>query len=165
MHSLKRLMLVVPLLFVAGLAACGGPSGLAGDDRKLNTLEPADLKQICAQEQQGLSDDEEKAIARYECLFEAALAGRCDDAEIEQCVKDTVASLPHDGTGCDISIDKTHCDITVAELDACRQESIDALVDATKNLTCADDGHSPDLGDQEACKHVYSKCPSALDDE
>ncbi len=164
MHSLKRLIAVVPVLLVTGLAACSDPSGLAGDDRKLNTLTPADLMQICAQEQKSLSQDDLKALARYECLFEAALAGSCVDAKIDQCVKDTVARFPTDGSGCDNVIDKDHCDITVAELDACRQDSTDVLVNAAKNLKCADNdnnSHGPALTDPDSCKVVRTKCPSA----
>jgi hypothetical protein len=174
MYSVRKLLSlsVASLALTFSIAACdgGGGSPLAGDNRVVSSLSAEELKTVCEVGQSiEPSQDEQKAIAKVECTVLLALFGECNPTAVDDCVKEFL-SPEGGGNGeepeaCDLGVDAKACNVTVAQLYACSQAQLDALVDAADTVTCQNATSGGGASDEQpaSCKIVEQKCPSFLD--
>jgi hypothetical protein len=171
MYSVRKaLSLSIASLTIAlSLAACdGGGSNLAGDNRKVSSLSEAQQKEVCEDARDSISDADQKALARVLCTsLLVEFGGECSPAAVDECVKQVGSGDPEPTPDdeCDLGVDVKACDVTVAQLFDCQQDSLAILVDNADKVTCenVDTGGGIPQEQPASCNIVQEKCPSFFD--
>ena len=114
-------------------------------------------------------------INEYFCIFEAAFEAALDDGDdpvsvCEQAFAECMSGDPQtEVTECDIqSIDRSDCDATVAQMNACIDEELEEIEQFVNDFSCnlvdEEADEVEDVTDEPgpACQTVYDACP-ALD--
>ena len=170
-----------------GSGAGGRPSSASGDyssgvpgDKQLGSLSEQEFQGLCKKLDDYFSTGPVAAgIEEFNCrmsgLFGAALSGAQTDAALQTACKpvyDACIAAPTMATSTCTKPDAT-CTATVAEYDACLNDSLDALstlqnaLPSCDKLTVASLGSLGSLGgatsaqESASCQTVKAKCPSA----
>lgn len=163
------------------LASCGDEAetttldtGIPGD-RTLNDLSESEAQDLCQAAESAAADFSAEAQEGL-CALTGALAGAfgaigggdpvplCEQTR-QEC--NNQPPQPIEGT-CDVSTVPETCDVTVAELETCYDESlaaIRAVFDEVANASCSellDENAAPISGEIEtpaSCANIESRCP------
>ncbi len=179
------------LLMMAPLVACGDDSDGGGgsdqssdlfeadidasDDTPVDELEESDTEALCAQlEDAGETLEQElgeDGLKRLTCTAFAVLLGgggneAACEAAVEECMASEEGFEPDEEEEFECS-EVEDCSATVAEMEACINDSINATRALVNGLTCAN-ALERLQGAEEApasCQAIEDKCPGILEDD
>jgi hypothetical protein len=173
MYSVRKALSfsLASLTLALSLAACDGDgSNLAGDNRKISSLSPAELQSVCEDGQDSISAADQKALARVLCTsLLAGFGGECTPAAVDECVAafSSQDPDPEPAEECELGVDAKACDVTVAQLFECQRDALDILVDNADKVTCenVETGGGIPQTKPASCNVVEDKCPSFFADD
>jgi hypothetical protein len=167
----------------ADFSSVGGSDGSVQDNTEVRALSPDQRTALCMEFSEYFAGQfTEAELKNFSCtlagIFTAAFGspdGQPNPQLCEQARQECLAApAEDDGTGdanCDDTAFDESCAATVGELEACAQEQVQALKDASRALSCnlsADAEVSvPGLSDEmgPACAALEQKCPGIFEDD